>query len=305
MLEDLPLLNSLTPREIQVIEALLGGPQLVALNGHSRELEASILNKTKTNSLEELVSLLHREVIRSNILDSVKQISVDHFLKDPRFERFQVFADQGVRILDNSTHQYLYVNDATTNIIGWTPEEIKQGGLLFGHRKTHPWDLLQIVLLSAKVLRRWKTLTDEDKLHSRFSYDIRIRHKNGEYRRIQQHAYTLSVTEDGKPGLLMMVSNDITPYKSGTKIQYVFGVTRGTRFDILLNGETRPHSSPLTERETEIVHLISEGHTENGIAEKLRISVQTIKTHRKNILLKTNCKNSAELIRTAMMEGWI
>jgi len=95
--------------------------------------------------------------------------------------------------------QYLYVNDATTNISGWTPEEIRQGGLLFGHRKTHPWDLLQIVLLSAKVLKRWKTLTDEDKLQSRFSYDIRIRHKNGEHRRIQQHAYTLSVTEYGKP----------------------------------------------------------------------------------------------------------
>ena len=303
MIEELPLFNSLTPREIQVLESLLGGQP--SLNGHSKEIEKSLLEKTKTVSLEELVSLLHREVIRSTISDAVKSESVDHFLKDPRFQRFQIFADQGIRILDNSTHHYLYVNEATTNIIGWTPDEIRKGGLLFGHRKTHPWDLLQVVLLSAKVLRQWKELSDTDKLNSRFSYDIRIRHKDGKYRRIQQHAYSLSITEDGKPGLLMMVSNDITPYKTGTKIQYVFGVTRGTRFDILINGETRPHSSPLSERETEIVNLIARGQTEADIAEALSISVQTVKTHKKNILSKTNSKNTADLIRVAMMEGWI
>lgn len=305
MLDDLPLFSLLNDREIHVLESLLGGPQTFTLNGHSKDLEKSILAKTKTKSVEELISLLHREVIRSNVTEDAKSRSIDYFLKDPRFERFQVFVDQGVRILDNSTHQYLYVNKGSQNLMGWTPDEIKQGGLTFGHRKTHPWDLFQVVLLSRKVLKTWKTLSDVDKLNSRFSFDIRIRHKDGKYRRIQQHAYTLSLTEDGKPGLLMMISNDITQYKSSTKIQYVFGVTREHRFDILLNGETRPHSSPLSVRETDIVHQIAQGYTENEIAGLLNISMQTVKTHRKNILAKTNCKNTAELIRTAMMEGWI
>jgi len=305
MIEDLPVFSSLTERELQAMEALLGGIQAYQLNGHSKELELSILKKTNTQSVEELVSLLHKELIRAKVPDAVKKQSVDHFLSDPRFQRFQVFADQGVRILDNSTHQYLYVNEATTNISGWTQKEIIEGGLAFGHRKTHPWDLFQVVLLSRKVLSLWKHLSGTDKLNSRFSYDIRIRHKNGDYRRIQQHAYTLSLTKDGKPGLLMMVSNDITHYKTGTKIQYVFGVTRGTRFDILLNGETRPFSSPLSEREKEIVNLVALGQTENEISISLGISAQTVKSHKKNILTKTNCKNTAELIRVAMMEGWI
>jgi len=305
MLEELPTFNTLTAREIQVLEALLGGPQTFTLNGHSKELEQSILKKTGTESLEELVSLLHREVIKSKASDTVKAISVDHFLKDPRFQRFQVFADQAVRILDNSTHQYLYVNDASENMMGWTAEDIRKGGLRFGHSKTHVWDLLQVALISAKVLKTFKNLPEVDKLNSRFSYDLRIRHKKGDYHRIQQHVYTLSLTSDGKPALLMIVSNDITLYKTGTKIQYVFGVTRGTHFDILLNGETRPHSSPLTEREVEIVNLIANGQTENDIAQQLHISGQTVKTHKKNILTKTHSRNTAELVRTAMMEGWI
>jgi DNA-binding NarL/FixJ family response regulator len=44
--------------------------------------------------------------------------------------------------------------------------------------------------------------------------------------------------------------------------------------------------SPLTEREFDIVQLIYEGITNNQIAERLFLSVNTIKTHLKNIYLK-------------------
>lgn len=305
MIDEVPLFNSLSEKEIQAIEALLGGPQKHTLNGHATDIERSLLKKTGTRNLEELVSLLHREIIGSTVSDDVKQKSVDHILKDPRFERFQVFAEQGVRILDNSTQQYLYVNEATTSIMGYTPEEILKGGLTFGHRKTHPWDLLQLALLSVKALKLWRKLPEEDKLNARFSFDIRIRHKDGKYRRILQHAYTLSLTDEGKPGLLMMVSNDITSHKTSTKIQYVFGVHRPTHFDVLWSGETGPHGNPLTERETQVVYLIAQGQTENEISATLKISAHTVKTHKKNILSKSNCRNTAELIRVAMMEGWI
>lgn len=44
--------------------------------------------------------------------------------------------------------------------------------------------------------------------------------------------------------------------------------------------------SPLSEREFEIVQLIYEGITNNQVAEKLFVSVNTVKTHLKNIYLK-------------------
>ncbi|MBL0133790.1 MAG: helix-turn-helix transcriptional regulator [Chitinophagaceae bacterium] len=39
-----------------------------------------------------------------------------------------------------------------------------------------------------------------------------------------------------------------------------------------------------------------QGHTNNDIAEKLFISYETVKSHRKNILEKTGAKNTAALI---------
>jgi DNA-binding NarL/FixJ family response regulator len=54
----------------------------------------------------------------------------------------------------------------------------------------------------------------------------------------------------------------------------------------------------LSSRETEIVHLIARGLTNKDIADKLYLSVHTIKTHRKNIIKKLGFtfKNAAELV---------
>jgi DNA-binding NarL/FixJ family response regulator len=55
----------------------------------------------------------------------------------------------------------------------------------------------------------------------------------------------------------------------------------------------------ITRREREILVLIAEGLTNNEIAEKLFISTTTVDTHRKNLLAKFECKNTATLIRMA------
>jgi DNA-binding NarL/FixJ family response regulator len=57
----------------------------------------------------------------------------------------------------------------------------------------------------------------------------------------------------------------------------------------------------LTRREKEVIELIAEGMTNNEIAQKLFISVSTVDTHRKNLLLKLNAKNTAELVKLAFM----
>ncbi len=53
----------------------------------------------------------------------------------------------------------------------------------------------------------------------------------------------------------------------------------------------------LSPRETELIHLIAEGLTNKEIADKLFLSVHTIKTHRKNIIKKVgfSFKNTTEL----------
>jgi len=55
----------------------------------------------------------------------------------------------------------------------------------------------------------------------------------------------------------------------------------------------------ITRREKEVLLLIAEGLTNQQIADKIFVSVTTVETHRKNLLMKLEAKNTAELVRLA------
>jgi DNA-binding NarL/FixJ family response regulator len=61
----------------------------------------------------------------------------------------------------------------------------------------------------------------------------------------------------------------------------------------------------LTEREQQILQLIWTGHKNREIAVQLKISVKTVEAHRSNIMKKLRVSNTAQLLKTAIKEGFI
>jgi DNA-binding NarL/FixJ family response regulator len=61
----------------------------------------------------------------------------------------------------------------------------------------------------------------------------------------------------------------------------------------------------LTDRERQILKLISEAKTNKEIASKLWISPKTVKAHRNNIMKKLNIHNVVDLVRFAVKNGLI
>jgi DNA-binding NarL/FixJ family response regulator len=61
----------------------------------------------------------------------------------------------------------------------------------------------------------------------------------------------------------------------------------------------------LTRREEEVLRYISDGLTNIEIAEKMFISPLTVDSHRKNLLIKLGAKNTASLVKIAMMHDLI
>jgi len=61
----------------------------------------------------------------------------------------------------------------------------------------------------------------------------------------------------------------------------------------------------ISEREKEVLQLICSGDTNSEIAEKLFISKRTVEGHRKNLLEKTNCKNTASLVAFSFQQKMI
>ncbi len=63
--------------------------------------------------------------------------------------------------------------------------------------------------------------------------------------------------------------------------------------------------SPLSERESQVLQLLSQGQTYKEIAEKLFIHPETVKSHLKNIYTKLDVHNKADAIMKAVQERLI
>ncbi len=68
--------------------------------------------------------------------------------------------------------------------------------------------------------------------------------------------------------------------------------------DVMMKKQTE-QTIWLTAREQELLRLIVDGYTNQEIADKVFLSIETIKTYRKNLILKLGAKNSMMLVKMA------
>ena len=62
---------------------------------------------------------------------------------------------------------------------------------------------------------------------------------------------------------------------------------------------------PLTEREREILRLVAAGLQNKEIAQKLGISLATVRNHVHNILEKLEVHSRLEAVLLAFRQGWV
>ena len=68
-------------------------------------------------------------------------------------------------------------------------------------------------------------------------------------------------------------------------------------------GEKGPTLVTLTTREKEILQLLAEGYASRDIAERLFLSLNTVRVHKKNIMQKLDVHSQVDLVRYAIKEG--
>ncbi|MDT0645802.1 helix-turn-helix transcriptional regulator [Zunongwangia sp. F260] len=129
-------------------------------------------------------------------------------------------------------------------------------------------------------------------------------------------ATPISVAENNTPMHVFTIHSDISHIAAnstrsvsfvnihGGKSFYNVPVDKGVFKPTMGNAEPNI-SAALTKREREVVDLLARGYGAKQIADNLHLSIHTIHTHRKNVLAKSGCKNTAELIAESLMAGII
>ena len=133
---------------------------------------------------------------------------------------------------------------------------------------------------------------------------------------LSMHSDVFNAIEAFRAGAQAYVLKDSAPEEI---LEAVEKVMSGAKFasptvtGALLNGfvdsirNERP-SDPvdaLSMREIDVIKLIADGATSKEIADKLFISVATVKSHRNNIMKKLNVNDMASLIKIAIRKGLV
>lgn len=73
----------------------------------------------------------------------------------------------------------------------------------------------------------------------------------------------------------------------------------------LLSSRTGPRAPQLSPREREIMHLLAEGRTGEEIGAEITVSVETVRTHVRNVVRKLGARNRVHAIALALERGEI
>ncbi len=125
----------------------------------------------------------------------------------------------------------------------------------------------------------------------------------------EQRSYLRQMLSAGAAGYVLKRSapeeliRAIRSVASGeTYIDRAFARTDG---DGVIREPAAARDTTLSDRETEVVRLISEGYTNKEIATRLAISVKTVETYKARSMDKLGFRSRADIVRYALLQGWL
>jgi len=152
----------------------------------------------------------------------------------------------------------------------------------------------------------YNNLGKEKLLQYKMNYSFRARMKDGNYVLMNHQALVLTLDSNGGYGKSLNIHTRIDHLSDTNSYKFsLISLYSGPSYLNIPLGAPKGELFGFSKREKEIIKLIADGLDNNDIAEKLSISVLTVKKHRSNTLAKSGCKNTAQLVKTCVMQGLI
>ena len=217
---------------------------------------------------------------------------------------FLLVGDSYYFIINHHSLQFEIVSRELEDILGYTPSEYN---IPFMTEKIHPEDKPWFLTFGNKIIEFYSQLPIDKLVKYKTRYDIRHRKKNGDYARLLYQGMVIEHDESGKFLRSLNLQTDITYLKEdGTPVLSFIGMDNEPSYlDVATKNIFIESKEDLTKREKQVLKLLIEGKLSKEISDVLKISKQTVDTHRKNMLHKKNLNNTSKLIGKAIRYGWI
>lgn len=207
-------------------------------------------------------------------------------------ERIMEANNQFFYIGDIIHMKVIFASKKSKDLVGLEPEKVDPASFI---SMVHPEDLTRLVLARTKITSLGANLFVAKKGIAAISSTYRFKTSSGNYVNQLVQCFLFYEGEPFSTVFILHVNTDISWFKK-VKYGYHYYIGDDVSFfrypdeRLLLMGNT------FSDREFEIIKLVSEGLNSEQIGKKLFLSVHTIDTHRRNILKKSKKSSIMDLI---------
>lgn len=217
-----------------------------------------------------------------------------------------ILCNQFFCINDFDERKNIYVHPQALNITGYTPECFHDCEFIYSI--IHPDDKDFVYEFSKRTIELsllYKEDLKKNPFQIVFSIDFRLKHKNGNYIKLNRKTSCLKTDHDGNMILAIVFYTDVS--RMGTSESHNIFWQGDKKYALHFEDLVKKYKKDyqITKREKGILQMLATGETAKEIAEKLFISEHTVISHRKHLLKKTGTKNTAELVKAAIKKNLI
>jgi DNA-binding CsgD family transcriptional regulator len=211
-------------------------------------------------------------------------------------------------LVDYSGRQFACIHEQCRMHNSCFKNEVQDGDFDFQSLHFHPKDkALLCNRIFPDILKFMDPIPITELPEYRFSFNHRYIRKNGSISQFLQEGTLTIPDDDSNPVLNLKVFTEIGDIKTDeTMILTIFRyyVDQGyQKVHSKMYGET--FESQLSQREMEIIKLCIEGLSSKMIADRLCLSIHTVKNHKRNCMDKTLTHNITELIHICQVKHWL
>ena len=209
---------------------------------------------------------------------------------------FERLSYQSIYLIDYQKKNFEYVSDNPLFLCGHTAKEVEQMGYAFYFKYVLESDLQMLLKINSKGFEYYDQLSMEERTHYTISYDFHLKNNEGKVFLINHKLTPLFLNQEGKIWKALCMVSLSSEQNAGNIIIYKHGGNEIAEYDLEGNYWIKKEKIVLTDREKDILKLSTSGFTVSNIAEKLFVSPDTIKFHRKKLFEKLNVSNIAEAV---------
>ena len=206
---------------------------------------------------------------------------------------------QSVYVIDYEKKAFDFVSDNPLFLCGLSSDEVKEMGYDFYFKYVDPQDLALLITINEAGFDFYEKLPVNERIDYTISYDFQLVNENRNRVLVNHKLTPLFLNDDGKIWKAMCVvslshqqhSGNITISRQNSETIHVFDPERRIW--------RKDQRIVLTDRETDILRLYARGFTIAQIAERLFISPDTVKFHRKKLFDKIGVDNITEAMSYA------